>query len=139
MEPMLFCAQLSGLSLTAMSVAMLARRNGMIVMVERLLENPPVTYVLGLVELIAGFGITLTQSTSSCATLPLVLTFVGWWLIIRGGMLMFLTQDALWSLVDSVELPKYHLASNLVGLVIGGYLTYVGFTGILGLHPIVSM
>ena len=48
-------------------------------------------------------------------------------------------QDALWSLVDSIELMKYHLATNVAGLVLGAYLTYGGFTSVLGLRPIVSM
>lgn len=133
MESTLLCAQLTGLSLVAVSVAMLARPRGMIVMVERLLENPPVMYVLGLIQIVGGLTMVLTQDATSGASLPLVLSLVGWWFLIRGGMLMFMSPEAIWSLVDSIELPKYHFASNIAGLLIGIYLAYTGFTNILHL------
>jgi uncharacterized membrane protein len=130
---MLLCAQLTGLSLVAVSTAMLSRPRAMIVMVERLLENPPVMYVLGLIQMVGGLTMVLTQDATSGANLPLVLSLVGWWFLVRGGMLMFMSPEAIWSLVDSIELPKYHFVSNIVGLLIGIYLAYTGFTDILHL------
>jgi len=139
MEPSLLCAQITGLSLVAVSAAMLSRPRGMITMVERLLENPPIMYVLGVVQLVGGLTMVLTQDPTSGANLPLVLSLVGWWLLIRGGMLMFVSPEALWSLVDSIELPKYHYLSNIAGLFIGLYLAYTGFNHILDLKTIVPM
>jgi hypothetical protein len=139
MEPMLLCAQITGLSLVAVSTAMLARPRGMIVMVERLLENPPIMYVLGLVQLVAGLTMVLTQDVTSGASQTLVLAMVGWWLLIRGGMLMFMSPEALLSLIDSIEMPKYHIVSNVLSLLIGIYLAYTGFIHILDLGPISAM
>jgi hypothetical protein len=139
MESMLLCAQLIGLSLVVVSTAMLSRSRSMIVMVERLLENPPVMYVLGLIQMIGGLTMVLTQDAASGANLPLVMSLVGWWFLIRGGMLMFMSPEAIWSLVDSIELPKYHFASNIVGLLVGIYLAYTGFTDVLHLAPIAPM
>ena len=139
MEPVVLCAQLTGLSLIAVSAAMLSRPSGMIVMVERLLENPPVMYVLGLVQLVGGLTMVLTQDVTSGANLPLVLSLVGWWFLIRGGMLMFMSPEAIWSLADSIELRKYYFVSNIFGLLIGIYLAYTGFTHILHLAPIGPM
>jgi hypothetical protein len=139
MEPILLCAQVTGLSLVAVSTAMLTRPRGMIVMVERLLENPPIMYVLGLVQLVGGLTMVLTQDVAAGGNLTLVLSLVGWWLLIRGGMLMFMSPEALWSLVDSIELTKYYFVSNILGLLIGIYLAYTGFTNILHLWPIVPM
>jgi uncharacterized membrane protein len=136
MDPMLLCAQITGLSLVAVSTAMLSRPRGMIVMVERLLENPPILFVFGLVQLVGGLMLVLTQNTTSGANLALVLSLVGWWLLIRGAMLMFMTPETLLSLADSIELPKYHFLSNIVSLLIGIYLTYIGFIHLLGLAPI---
>lgn len=139
MDQLHFCAQLSGLSLTVISVSMLVRPRRMIAMVERMLESPPLLFVLGVVQVIAGLGLILTQNVSDGAMLPLVITLVGWWLLIRGTFLLFLTQDALWSLVDAVELPKYHFATNACGLAVGAYLTCIGFSATLGLMPLYSM
>ena len=139
MESMLLCAQLTGLSLVVVSTAMLSRSRSMIVMVERLLENPPVMYVLGLIQMVGGLTMVLTQDATSGANLPLVLSLVGWWFLVRGGMLMFMSPEAIWSLVDSIELPKYHFASNIVGLLVGIYLAYTGFADILHLAPIAPM
>jgi hypothetical protein len=139
MASMVLCAQLTGLSLVAVSTAMLSRPRSMIVMVERLLENPPVMYVLGLIQMVGGLTMVLTQDATAGTNPPLVLSLVGLWFLIRGGMLMFLSPEAIWSLVDSIELPKYHFASNILGLLVGIYLAYAGFTDILLLRPIAPM
>jgi hypothetical protein len=54
-------------------------------------------------------------------------------------MLMFMSPEAIWSLVESIELPKYHFASNILGLLVGIYLAYAGFTDMLHLRPIALM
>jgi hypothetical protein len=139
MEPVLLCAQITGLSLVAVSAAMLVRPRGMMIMFERLLENPPILFVFGLVQLIGGLALVLTQNALSGANLTLVLALVGWWLLIRGGMLMFVTPEALLSLLDSIELPKYHFLSNGLSLLIGIYLTYTSFFPILVFGPLAAM
>lgn len=132
MQPVIFLAQLIGLSLLIVSISMLARREAMIALVESMMQNPPLLFVLGIIQLLGGLAIVLTQDASSGATLPLIITMIGWWLMVRAGLLMFLSQDALWALFDAVELEKYYYASNALGLVLGGYLTYAGFASMLG-------
>ena len=136
MQPVIFLAQLIGLSLLIVSISMLARREAMIALVESMMQNPPLLFVLGIIQLLGGLAIVLTQDASSGDTLPLIVTLIGWWLMVRASLLMFLSQDALWALFDAVELEKYYYASNTVGLVLGGYLTYAGFAGVLGLATI---
>ena len=133
MQPVIFLAQLIGLSLLIVSISMLARREAMIALVESMMQNPPLLFVLGIIQLLGGLAIVLTQDASSGATLPLIVTMIGWWLMVRAGLLMFLSQDALWALFDAVELEKYYYASNTVGIVLGAYLTYAGFASALGL------
>lgn len=120
MQPVIFLAQLIGLSLLIVSISMLARREAMIALVESMMQNPPLLFVLGIIQLLGGLAIVLTQDASSGATLPLIVTMIGWWLMVRAGLLMFLSQDALWALFDAVELEKYYYASNALGLVLGG-------------------
>ncbi len=136
MQPVIFLAQLIGLSLLIVSISMLARREAMIALVESMMQNPPLLFVLGIIQLLGGLAIVLTQDASSGATLPLIVTMIGWWLMVRAGLLMFLSQDALWALFDAVELEKYYYASNTVGIVLGAYLTYAGFASALGLGTI---
>lgn len=133
MQSVSFLAQLIGPCLLLVSVSMLARRESMIPLIENMMQNPPLLFVLGVIQLLSGLAIVLTQDVSAGATLPLVLTMFGWWLMIRAVLLMFLSQDALWALFDAMELEKYYYASNALGLVLGGYLTYVGFGEMLGL------
>ncbi len=133
MQSVSFLAQLIGPCLLVVSVAMLARREAMIPLVENLMQNPPLLFVLGVIQLLGGLAIVLTQDVSGGETLPLVLTMIGWWLMVRAVLLMFLSQDALCALFDAMELEKYYYASNAIGLVLGCYLTYVGFGSMLGL------
>ncbi len=138
MQSVPFLAQLIGPCLLVVSISMLARREAMIPLVENLMQNPPLLFVLGVIQLLGGLAIVLTQDASAGETLPLVLTMIGWWLMVRAVLLMFLSQDALWALFDAMELEKYYYASNAVGLVLGGYLTYVGFSSILGLPALLG-
>jgi len=138
MQSVPFLAQLIGPCLLVVSISMLARREAMIPLVENLMQNPPLLFVLGVIQLLGGLAIVLTQDASSGETLPLVLTMIGWWLMVRAVLLMFLSQDALWALFDAMELEKYYYASNAIGLVLGGYLTYVGFSGLLGLPALLG-
>lgn len=138
MQSVSFLAQLLGPCLLVISIAMLARREAMIPLVENLMQNPPLLFVLGVIQLIGGLAIVLTQDASGANTLPLVLTMIGWWLMLRAVLLMFLSQDALWALFDAMELEKYYYASNAIGLALGAYLTYVGFGGMLGLPNLLS-
>lgn len=138
MQSVSFLAQLIGPCLLVVSVAMLARREAMIPLVENLMQNPPLLFVLGVIQLLSGLAIVLTQDVSGSETLPLVLTMIGWWLMVRAVLLMFLSQDALWALFDAMELEKYYYASNAIGLVVGCYLTYVGFGSMLGLPNLLS-
>ena len=133
MHSVSFLAQLIGPCLLVVSIAMLARREAMIPLVENLMQNPPLLFVLGVIQLLSGLAIVLTQDVAGGETLPLVLTMIGWWLMVRAVLLMFLSQDALWALFDAMELEKYYYASNAIGLVLGCYLTYVGFGAMLGL------
>jgi hypothetical protein len=133
MQSMMFLAQLIGPCLLVVSLSMLSRREAMLALVESMMQNPPLLFVLGVIQMLGGLAIVLIQDVSDGATLPLVLTMLGWWLMLRAVLLMFLSQDALWALFDAMEIKKYHLASNVFGLVIGGYLTYVGFAGMLGI------
>ena len=133
MQPVIFLVQLAGPCLIIVSMAMLSRPKAMMALVESLLQNPPLLFVLGIIQLILGLAIILAQDVASGSTLALVMTSLGWWLTVRAIMLMFLSQNALWAIFDSVEIEKYHYASNASGLVMGCYLTYVGFAASWGL------
>jgi len=133
MQSVIFLSQLIGPCLLIISVSMLVRRESMLPLIESLMQNPPLLFVLGVIQLIAGLAIVLTQDLTTGEILPLVLTMLGWWLIVRAVLLMFLSQDALWALFDAMELEKYYYASNVFGLLLGGYLTYSGFAGMFNL------
>lgn len=139
MQTVIFLAQLLGPVMVLVSLAMLLRAQSMINMMEVLLQNPPLLFVLGVGQLLGGVTIVLAHDSADGATLALVLVLLGWWLIARGVMLIFLSQNALWALIDSIELTKYHYLSNVVSFLIGGYLTWAGFPGLVSiLHPISS-
>lgn len=139
MQSVIFLAQLIGPCLIVISISMLARREAMLPLVESMMQNPPLLFVLGVFQFAAGLAIVLTQDLAAGDILPLVLTMLGWWLIVRAVLLMFLSQDALWALFDALELEKYYYASNVFGLLLGGYLTYSGFAGMFDLPTTVTL
>ena len=57
MQSMMFLAQLIGPCLLVVSLSMLSRREATLALVESMMQNPPLLFVLGVIQLIAGLAI----------------------------------------------------------------------------------
>ena len=118
MLSMMFLAQLIGPSLLVVSASILTRRESMIPLIETMMQNPPLVFVLGIIHFICGLAIVLTQDPSTGLTLPLVLVLLGWWIIARGVLLIFLSILAPLALgtrsgVRSAAIEQVHAAYSM--------------------------
>ena len=69
----------------------------------------------------------LTHSIWSGGALPIVITILGWIILARGLLLIFLPPSAMVYLLQMLHFEEFFYAYLSVTLCLGLYLTYAGF------------
>ena len=125
----LFLAQLIGLLLLATGALMLFQGKVFIKAVNDMTENRTTLFMVGVVLFTSGVSIVLAHNVWNAGLLSLVVTFIGWVLIARGLLCMFVPSHGITRLFRAVKLEEFLWLYAIVVLVIGAYLTYAGFMG----------
>ncbi|MGA8221534.1 MAG: hypothetical protein WB780_07745 [Candidatus Acidiferrales bacterium] len=124
----IFLSRLLGLYFLLVGLAMLAHRQATVEIVTALVRNAPLMFIGGLIALVAGLAIVLSHNVWSGGILPVIITIIGWIMLLKGALILFLPHDAaagffLGSLHYENLFPLYAAFS----LILGAYLTYGGF------------
>ena len=93
-------------------------------------ERRATVYVLGILEVLGGLAIVLTHNIWNEGLLALVVTIFGWLLLLEGFLYIFLSKQKLmnmWRGFQESASLYYFVAGSM--LLLGTYLTYVGFVG----------
>ena len=93
-----------------------------------LVRNGPVLLIIEVIGVVAGLGIVIGHNVWSGGALPVVVTVLGWIILIRGVVLLFLSPPAKVRFFEMFryEEPFYVYVGVIVAL--GLYLTVAGFT-----------
>jgi hypothetical protein len=122
-----FLAQLIGLFVLIESIATLVQKRAFIAAADGIIQNRPLLFVLGSLELLAGLAMILAHNIWAGGALTIVVTILGWWLALRGAFLLFVPHAALLKLYETINIEKNLYFVIALGLALGGYLTYAGF------------
>ena len=87
-----FLARFIGLFTVLLVVALLVRGSAT---VETAVADGPVMLVYAIISLAVGLAMILGHNVWSGGALPVVVTLVGWLILAKGLMLLFVTPDAL--------------------------------------------
>jgi hypothetical protein len=120
-----FLARFIGLFTVLLVVALLVRGSGT---VEAAVADRPVMLIYAIISLAAGLAMILGHNVWSGGALPVVVTLVGWLILAKGLMLLFVTPDALNRLFDHMHYGEHYYLYLAPSVVIGLYLTWAGFT-----------
>ncbi len=121
----IFLGKLIGLFCILLSLSMLARRQGTITSVEGLLHDAPLTLVTGLITLGLGLAMVLTHNIWSGGALPIIVTIMGWATLVKGLLLLFLTQDTSSNLfLNALRYDRYFYFYVAFAFLLGAYLYY---------------
>ena len=121
----IFLARFIGLLALLLVAAMLVRGNAI---VEILVADAPVMFVLGIVGLAAGLAMVLGHNVWSGGVLPVVVTLVGWLILVKALLLLLLKPDALTPILDRMQYGAHPTLYLVPAAAIGLYLTWAGFT-----------
>jgi hypothetical protein len=124
-----FIAQLVGLLLLSIGASILFQRKVFMKVLNDITENRTTLFMVGVVLLFSGLLVVLSHNIWNAGFLPLVVTVIGWALILRGLVSMFVPGHGVARMVRWLKVEEFSWAYGILVLVIGAYLTYAGFMG----------
>lgn len=125
--PTVFLSRLIGLATLILGAAMLIYEPPLISAVELASQDRSALFMLGGGGVIAGLAIVLTHNVWRRGLCPLVVTLVGWFMLIRGVLMIFLPTGLLLQLDALSHFHEHPALYAVVPLVLGVYLTWQGF------------
>ncbi|HVC51543.1 MAG TPA: hypothetical protein VND87_05945 [Stellaceae bacterium] len=125
-----FLSRLIGLAALILSVAMFVDRAPMIAAIDLMAQDPAALLLLGIAGIVAGLAIVLTHNVWKRGVWPLVVTLVGWLILIRGILMVTLPAELIARIYAAVHLADYYYLYAVLPLALGAYLTWRGFSAI---------
>jgi hypothetical protein len=122
----IFLSKLIGFFCVAVSLAMMAHGQATVNLMTALVHDPPLVLLMGMIGLAAGLAIVLGHNSWSGGALTVVVTVVGWVILIRGLLLLLLPPATFVKLFASFHFDQIFLFYLAVPLALGVYLTWGG-------------
>jgi len=119
-----FLARLIGPFFVLLVVALLVRGSAT---VETAVADGPVMLVYAIISLAMGLAMILGHNVWSGGALPVVVTLVGWLILAKGLLLLFVTPEALNQVFDHMQYGEHYYLYLTPSLLVGLYLTWAGF------------
>ena len=121
----IFLARLIGLFTVLLIAALLLRGSAMI---QAAIADKPVMFTYAIISLALGLAMILGHNVWSGGALPVVVTLVGWLILAKGLLLLFLTPQGLTGFFERMQYGEHMYLYLTPSLVLGLYLTWAGFT-----------
>ena len=123
----IFLSRLIGLYSLITSLSMLMHKAAMTETVAELAHAPPLLMIGGMFTLVTGLAIVLGHNIWSQGALPLVITLLGWALLVRGIILVFISPDGAAAIYEALHFEQLYYLYVAIPLALGVYLTLEGF------------
>jgi len=120
----IFLARLIGLFTVLLIAALLLRGSAM---VATAIADRPLMLTYAIISLAIGLAMILGHNVWSSGVLPVVVTLVGWLILAKGLLLLFLPPEALTQFFERMHYGEHIYLYVAPSLVIGLYLTWAGF------------
>jgi hypothetical protein len=122
-----YLARLIGLFCIVAGLAMIGRRQEMVAAVDVLTHTPTLLLLVGLIALGVGLAMVLAHNVWSGGLLPVVVTLIGWLILLRGLVLLFLPAAMVATLFEALHFARLLYLYASIALVLGIYLAMAGF------------
>ena len=119
-----FLARLIGLFTVLLIAALLLRGSAMI---QTAIADKSLMFTYAIISLALGLAMILGHNIWSGGMLPMVVTLVGWLILAKGLLLLFLSPEALTQFFERMQYGEHIYLYVAPSLVIGLYLTWAGF------------
>lgn len=130
MSPLtLFLAKLIGSLLLILSVAMALRKPAILATSARIVRDPGMVLLTGIMRIVAGLAIVIGHDVWTGGALPIVVTLLGWTTLLGGLALIFLPQEKFIELYEALRFEQRYEAYLGFTFLLGLYLFIAGFIG----------
>jgi hypothetical protein len=102
-------------------------RTGALAMARGLLQDRPLCYVLALLLIGLGLAVVLVHNVWRGGVLPIVVTLVGWLMLLRGLGLMLMGPSPVLRAVDALAVPAVYYGYFGALFLLGFYLAAAGW------------
>jgi len=106
------------------ALAMITHKQATVEMINALFNNAAAVFAVGLIGVVAGLAIILGHDVWSGGALPVVVTLIGWWSLIKGLLCLFVPQESLTRFLGGPSYERYFYVSPTISLLLGLYLVY---------------
>lgn len=129
MKPLtVYLGKLLGLFTLITSFWLLTERQTAISTIPALLGNRPAMVIFAIIALAGGLAIVLAHNVWSGGALPLLVTLIGWVMLIRGVLFLFLPPEATLHILAAMQFGRLFYLYLAIPFVLGTYLTYLAFS-----------
>jgi vacuolar-type H+-ATPase subunit I/STV1 len=123
-----FLARFIGAFTIIETVLMLVYREHAQQRIYDVLYDRALAFTYGLITLAIGLAMVTAHNVWKGGLLPVVVTIVGWLLLIRGIVLQVITPELAQKALQTLSFEPFYYAYLIVPLVLGAYLFIVGWT-----------
>ncbi len=129
MSSTIFIARLLGIFTVVIALAILINRRGMIAALESLVRDSAALLIVEMIGLAGGLAIVLVHNQWHGGLLAIVITVLGWFILLRAVILMLLPPETIENLFKFVAWRQRAEVYALITLIIGLCITTGGFVG----------
>lgn len=126
METSLYIAQLLSPILFFGGIAILAKREELRRSVEDYVGNSTFVFVTSLLAMLIGLNFVVQQRVWD-DTWETVITLIGWLILTKAMIVMFMPNDVLRKVVRHFNRPENYVIKGVAWIVLGAYLAMLGY------------
>ena len=123
----IFLSRLLGLWVLIVALAVMLHKSAMVGIAADFGNAPGLLFISGVFTVLAGLAMVLGHNIWTGGAAPVVVTLVGWAMLIKGIGLVFISPGEAGGLLAASRFAEYAYVYGGVLLVLGLYLTYAGF------------
>lgn len=124
----IFLAKLLGLYCIILALAMMARGRNAAAAMKGAVANAPLLLFVNAIGLASGLAIIIGHNIWTGGALPVVVTLLGWFMVVRGAVLLAMSSESTMKLLETLQYERRFYIYMGATLILGLYLTYAGFS-----------
>jgi len=129
MKPLsVYLGRLLGLFTLITSFWLLTERQNTLSTIPALLGDRPAMVIFAIIALASGLAIVLAHNIWSGGVLPILVTLIGWVMLIRGVLFLFLPPEATLRILAAMQFERFFYIYLAIPFVLGLSLSYLAFT-----------
>jgi uncharacterized membrane protein len=123
----IYLGRLIGLYCVLIALSMISHKQATVDTMTGLVHNAPVLFFASVMAMVAGLAIVLAHNVWSGGALPVVVTLVGWILLVKGLIFLLLSPETTATYFEAFRYSQLFYVYTSITLVIGIYLTFSSF------------